>query len=137
MTTFDTIDNKISQIKKYLTQTKVFEKYSREEIETNDLVRPALEHTLFLAIQSAIDLGDMIISFKKFRKPGNQSEVFQILKENESIPFELMEKLISMTGFRNIIVHDYAKIDYDKVYAVLHKDLKDIEEFITLAGSIK
>ena len=137
MTTLDTIDNKISQIKKYLGQTEAFKKYSRQEIETDDLVRPALEHVLFLITQSVIDLGDMLISYRAFRKPGNQSEIFQILKENNVIPRELEEKLISMTGFRNVIAHDYAKVNYDRVYEVLHKDLKDIEEFIEVVSRIK
>jgi len=35
-----------------------------------------------------------------------------------------------MVGFRNIIVHDYEKIDYDILYDILKNKLKDIEEFL-------
>ena len=129
MTTLDTIDNKISQIKKYLARATTYEKYSRREIEDTDVVRDSLERVLFLVTQGTIDLGDMLISYKGLRKPGNQSEIFQILKEHEIIPRELEEKLISMAGFRNIIVHGYAEVNYDTVYKILHTNLKDVEEF--------
>ena len=35
-----------------------------------------------------------------------------------------------MVGFRNILAHDYAEINYDIVYDVLQNKLSDIEEFI-------
>jgi len=34
-----------------------------------------------------------------------------------------------MTGFRNIVAHDYEKIDYEVVSAILQEGLKDIETF--------
>ena len=137
MTDTDTIDNKIREIRKYLDRARRYQKYSRREIEEDEVARDAVERVLFLMTQGAIDLGDMLVSFKKLPKPGSQSDIFQILKENNLIPHELMSKLIAMTGFRNVIVHDYAKINYDRVYEVLHKDLEDIAEFIELAGEIK
>ena len=137
MTTLDTIDNKISQIQKYLDRADGYKKYSREEIEKKDIVRDSLERVLFLVAQGTIDLGDMLIAYKQLRKPGNQGEVFQILKEKDIIQFDLMKKLIAMAGFRNVVIHDYAKIDYDKVYEVVHKNLKDIEDFIEIVKNIK
>jgi len=35
-----------------------------------------------------------------------------------------------MVGFRNIVAHDYDKIDYDIVLDILKNKLKDIEAFI-------
>lgn len=35
-----------------------------------------------------------------------------------------------MAGFRNIIAHDYEKIDYEIVYKVLHDGREDIEGFL-------
>lgn len=35
-----------------------------------------------------------------------------------------------MAGFRNILVHDYLKIDREIVYEVILNNLKDIEKFI-------
>jgi uncharacterized protein YutE (UPF0331/DUF86 family) len=35
-----------------------------------------------------------------------------------------------MAQFRNVLVHDYAKVDPDIVYMVLTRNLPDIGEFI-------
>lgn len=35
-----------------------------------------------------------------------------------------------MAQFRNVLVHDYAKIDPEIVYMILKKNLSDIREYI-------
>ena len=42
----------------------------------------------------------------------------------------MTKKLVKMVGFRNIIAHDYEKIDYDIVLDVLKNKMKDAEAFI-------
>ena len=41
----------------------------------------------------------------------------------------MLTQLVKMAGFRNIVVHDYAKIDDAAVYGALKKRLGDFEEF--------
>ncbi len=131
------LENKIAYIRRQITLAQAYKKYSRPEIEKNDEVRPALERILYLISQATIDLGEALIAYKKLPKPTDQGDIFRVLRENKLIEFGLSERLISMAGFRNKIAHIYEHLDYDKVYEVLHKDLKDVEEFIELAGHIK
>jgi uncharacterized protein YutE (UPF0331/DUF86 family) len=132
MININVIENKISAIQKYLKILERYQKYSREEIEENIDIKGAIERYLYLAIQSTIDLAEAVISFKNFRKPTTMAESFIILNEEGIINKELVEQLIKMVGFRNIIAHDYEEIDYDIVYDVLHHRLKDIEKFIEI-----
>ena len=41
-----------------------------------------------------------------------------------------------MKGFRNILVHQYFKINYSIVQSILENNLKDIDEFIEDVQSI-
>ena len=136
MTNISVIENKISAVKKYLKILTRYNKYSRQEIEDNLDIRGAVERYLYLAVQATIDLADSVIAYKKFRKPSTMSESFHILQEEQIIPIELADKMVKMTGFRNIIAHDYEKINYDIVYDVLQNRLKDIEEFIEIISRI-
>jgi len=136
MTNFAVIENKISDARKYLKILERYKKYSQEEIVNNIDIKGALERYLYLAAQSVIDLADAIISYKKLRKPTTLSESFYILNEERIIDAELTEKMIKMTGFRNIIAHDYSKLDYCIVYKTLHNNLKDIEKFLELTEKI-
>jgi len=131
MTNFSIIENKISSTQKYLSMLADFKKYSKEEIERDVNLKGALERYLYLAIQSSIDLSEAVVSFKELRKPSSMAESFQILEENKIISRELSDNLVKMTGFRNIVAHDYEKINYDIVFDVLNNRLDDIKEFIS------
>lgn len=130
MSNIAVIETKISHIQKYLKLLERYKKFSQEEIEQNPDLKGALEHYLYLAAQGAIDLGEAVIAFKDFRRPGTYTDVFYILDEEEFISKELSEKLINMSKFRNIIAHDYEKVDFAIVYDALQNRLVDIEEFV-------
>ncbi len=131
MTTIDVIENKISSIRKYLGILRSYQGYSRQTIEEDVTLKGALERYLYLVAQASIDLAEEIIAFRGFRRPGSNNESFYILEEEHFLSRSLCNKLVKMAGFRNVIAHDYAKLDYEKVYSVLQHDLGDIEEFIT------
>jgi uncharacterized protein YutE (UPF0331/DUF86 family) len=137
MTNFSIIENKISSIKKYLAILKRYKKYSKEELMKNIDLRGAVERYLYLVSQSAIDLAGAVISFREFRKPTTASENFYILEEEKIITRGLSENLIKMVGFRNIIAHDYEKVDYDILYDILINKLKDIENFVRLIKRLR
>lgn len=136
MTNIAVIENKISSIKKYLTILKRYQDLSVKEIEESIDIKGAVERYLYLAIQATINLAEAMISFKNLRKPATMSEAFDILKEEKIISNELNEKMVKMTGFRNIIAHDYEKTDYEIVYNVLHSGMKDVDDFIKQIAKI-
>jgi uncharacterized protein YutE (UPF0331/DUF86 family) len=41
-----------------------------------------------------------------------------------------------MAGFRNIIAHDYEKLDYGIVYDVLQRRLKDVATFLEKVSAV-
>lgn len=130
MSNLTVIETKISQIQKYLKLLERYKKFSQQEIEQNPDLKGALERYLYLATQSALDLGEAVIAFKELRRPGTYTEVFYILYEEELISKDLSERLVNMTKFRNIIAHDYEKVDFGIVYDALKNRLVDIEKFI-------
>lgn len=132
MTNINVVENKISSVKKYLKTLERYKSYLRNEIEENIDVRGALERYLYLVVQAAIDLAEAFIAAKGFRKPTTQRECFDILQEEKIISLELAEKLVKMVGFRNVVAHDYEKINYDVVFDILQNRLIDIEEFVEI-----
>jgi uncharacterized protein YutE (UPF0331/DUF86 family) len=130
MTNLSVIENKISSIRKYLNILERYKRYSRQEIEKDVDIRGAVERYLYLVSQAAIDLAEAVISYRGFRKPTTMSESFYILNEEDIIPGELMERMVRMVGFRNVMAHDYEKVNYDIVYDVLKNRMKDIEGFV-------
>ena len=130
MTSIDVIENKISAVRKYLSILDRYERFARPEIENDIDIRGAVERYLYLVTQSTIDLAESIIAYKKLRKPTTMTESFHILHEAGVISGELMQKLVQMTGFRNVIAHAYVDLDYDIVFDVLHNGRNDIGAFL-------
>lgn len=130
MTSIDVIENKISAVRKYLAILDRYEGFSKVEIENDIDIKGAVERYLYLVTQSTIDLAESIIAHKKLRKPTTMAESFHILHEAGVISGELKQKLVQMTGFRNVIAHAYEDLDYDIVFDILHNGKKDINAFL-------
>jgi uncharacterized protein YutE (UPF0331/DUF86 family) len=131
MSSLSVIETKISSIQKYLNLLERYKNLSQSEIEQNPDLKGAVERYLYLAVQATLDLGEAIIAFREFRRPGTYTDIFYILHEEKLITADLSEKLVNMTKFRNVIAHDYEKVDFKIVYDALKNRLTDIEEFIT------
>jgi uncharacterized protein YutE (UPF0331/DUF86 family) len=130
MTDLSVIENKLSSVKKYLSILGNFTRYSKDNLENDLVIRGAVERYLYLVCQSSIDLAEAVISYKKLRKPTTMSESFYILGEEKLINEKLVQKMAKLVGFRNIMAHDYEKVDYNIVYDILHARLKEVEEFL-------
>ncbi|MDQ7787560.1 MAG: DUF86 domain-containing protein [Thermodesulfovibrionales bacterium] len=126
------IENKISSTRKYLTILKRYKTFTKQAIRENIDIRGAVERYLYLEAQAAIDLAEAVIAYNDFRKPTTMSEAFSILHEEKIIPAKLTDKMFRMVGFRNVLAHDYEDVDYDIVYDVLQKGLRDIEVFLNI-----
>ncbi len=57
-------------------------------------------------------------------------DVFVVLKKEKIISSQLAQKFMAIAQFRNILVHDYVKIDLKKIYQYLQNDLDDFKKFI-------
>jgi uncharacterized protein YutE (UPF0331/DUF86 family) len=82
------------------------------------------------AIQNCIDIAAHIISEEGFGVPGSTSEMFYKLQENGFLNAELTEKMVNAVGFRNLLVHEYTKIDMEQVYETAQKDITDLTEYL-------
>ena len=89
-----------------------------------------ISFNLHLAIENCTDLAAHIISEEGLGVPGSASEMFYLLEENGYLSLQLTEKMIKAVGLRNLIVHEYDKIDLKRLFDMLGKDTKDINEFI-------
>ena len=73
----------------------------------------------------------MIIKDKGFKVPEEDKEAFDILAQEEVISNLLAIKLKDAKGMRNIIAHEYGKIDDKIVFKSIIEDLeKDVQDFI-------
>ncbi|MBS3132385.1 DUF86 domain-containing protein [Candidatus Woesearchaeota archaeon] len=128
------IDDKISEIKKYIEELDsilpaTFEEYLNLE------KKAACERYVEKIMEAVTDLAFIFIKLKKLRLPEDDADAFNVLNENKVIDEALMKRMQDAKGMRNIIAHQYGKIDDRVVFeTITTKLLKDVREFLGKAG---
>ncbi|MEM2481416.1 MAG: DUF86 domain-containing protein [Candidatus Hadarchaeales archaeon] len=123
------IISRLEMLGEYVRILKGYQKRSLEEVKTDLTLRGAIERYLSLALECAFDIGEMVISLRGLRKPGSYREIIEILGEAGVLSKELAERFAPAGGFRNILIHGYARLDVEQVYRFLQENLGDFEEF--------
>jgi uncharacterized protein YutE (UPF0331/DUF86 family) len=116
--------NEVAYLKSERDRVQTFKEYV-----DNIRLRKAVERSLQVAIEACLDISRRLIALERFRYPEDNKDVFRVLREEGVVPDELLPALLDMARFRNLIVHDYTRIDDAKVYAILKKHLGDFDEF--------
>jgi len=93
-------------------------------------LQEVISFNLHLAIENCTDLAAHIISAEGLGVPGSGSEMFYLLEENGYLSRTLTEKMIKAVGLRNLIVHEYDKIDLNRLFEIINKDTKDINDYV-------
>jgi len=121
--------DKLERLQKYVEILKSYKNYSLEEIEKDYTLRGAIERYLQVAIECCLDIGEMIISFERLKKPETYREIIEILGKANILPEDFARKFIEAVKFRNILVHMYADIDVKIIHEILQEKLDDFNEF--------
>jgi uncharacterized protein YutE (UPF0331/DUF86 family) len=98
----------------------------RSDLDRQEIVMFNLQ----MAIQNCIDIAAHIISEEGYGVPGSANDMFYLLEENGLLTYEAAEKIVKAVGMRNLMVHEYGKINLNQVHQVAKKDIKDLETFI-------
>jgi len=123
------IGRKLALIDTYLSQIREFSKISATEYEKNWKTQRIVERTLQILVEECIDIANHIIADEGLRLPVGYADAFQVLMENGVINKRLSPTMEKMAKFRNVVIHQYEKIDPGIVLGILHKNLSDFERY--------
>ena len=125
------INDKINEINQFLEELESLVPSSLEEYKSCIEKKAACERYVEKIVEAVIDLAFLIIKNKKLRIPEDDIDAFNILLENKIIDNDLASRLKNAKGMRNIISHQYGKIDDEIVFEAINEELnKDVRKFI-------
>jgi len=122
------IMEKLKELDRYLKQLERYKGITATELEIDLDKTWIVERGLHLSIQILLDIGNHILAAEGITVEG-YADIFIRLAELGIIPFKFAEKIRGMSGFRNILVHEYARIDLNKLVEVLNTSLSDLREY--------
>lgn len=120
----------IQNLEGYLKHLAELQKHPVEEFLSDWRIYDLADRQLHLTMETFLTIGEMIISEFGFAKPDTYADIPRILFENKVITNQLKDKLVDLARFRNVLVHDYLRLDHERVYRHVRTDVKTIEEFI-------
>ena len=125
----DQIHQKLAALEKYVAILKRKGKVTAKTLIEDDDLRGVVERNLHLAAEVVLDVANQLIAEYRFRTPTEYQDSIIILGEEGVLEKEFSQEISKMAGFRNLLVHDYLKIDYEKMADKVNNRLGDFEIF--------
>jgi uncharacterized protein YutE (UPF0331/DUF86 family) len=118
---------KLDDLNGYLEELRqvVPETYARymESVEK----RRACERLLQMSIECVIDVCALFVSGLRLGLPAEEDDLIEKLEQAGLISSGMAKMLKTMKGFRNILVHEYGRIDNAIVFSMATKRLQDFD----------
>lgn len=96
-----------------------------QDIDLQDIIALNLSR----AVQLSVDIGAHIIAELDSEAPETMGKTFDTLSEAGVIAQETALNLKKAVGFRNIAVHNYERINWIIVYAIIKNNLADFQAY--------
>lgn len=118
------VSTTLEQIERYYGELKEKQRsLSRDDLLTHTTEQRAVERMFENAIQACADLAQHIAT-DDFEYTGETSKgAIRCLGRENVIDEETAQTLVGAVGFRNVLAHEYGRVDYDEVYEILQTGL--------------
>ena len=119
---------KLDDLDAYLKELKEILPDSFKQYQSIEKKR-SCERLLQLCIECVLDVCRLFVSGLKLGLPSEENGVFEKLLKNKIISAKMSKTLQEMKGFRNVLIHEYAKVDDEIVYEMAASRLGDFIRF--------
>jgi len=124
------IQRKINNIENYIKEIEPLLKLEAGDIVSDVLKLRTIERNFQLIVDTMLDINTHIISAENLKAPETLQETFLILGEDGILPGDFVKKIAPVVGLRNIVVHDYEKIDNEKMMHDVKAGASQFGEYI-------
>lgn len=124
------VEKKLLELHGYLEELEAARKISQDELNASLAKQWQICHGLQLAIQTLLDIGNHILAARAENQVEDYADIIDKLGERKIIPLQFARSIRGMAGLRNLLVHEYARLDLTIIYSVLQNRLSDFRHFI-------
>lgn len=121
--------SKLDEIDRYVNELSEIKPESLKEYQSSIKEKRACERLVQIAIESVMDVCNIIVSDMKLGLPEDEDDVIKKLETNKIIRKEVSLLLSKMKGMRNILVHKYGEVEDELVFESISQELEDFDKF--------
>lgn len=120
---------RLAALEQYLGYLRDLATVEAGTFATDPRTYASAERFLQLAIESIFDIGTHCIAALGLPRPERYADVLPALASAGVIRTETAAALLSISGFRNMLVHDYMRLDRRRVHEFLNSRLDGLRDF--------
>ena len=124
------VQEKLDKLEQAIKLLENYKKVSREDFLVDFTINSAAQYNLVLGIEIIIDIGHHLLTEFYHLHPKEYKEIIEALGEYEIVPEKFAKENVEMAKFRNLIIHQYGKVDMKKVYQNLQKAPDIFRQFV-------
>ena len=130
MVNIEVIKQRLNQLSASLNKIERCKNLPLEKFLKDDIAQDVVEYNLFIAINMMVDIATHIVVDNNMGNPETLGDAFEILNNKKYLEDKETKIYKNMVGLRNILSHEYLKIDKEIIYEILQYNLTDIKKFI-------
>lgn len=130
MSNWEIIEQHIQNMEEALAQLGKYRNISFNEFQKDLSLVWIVEKGLEILIQNLLDIGAHLLASEIKNDWEDYGEVILKLGKHGVIPQEFSDQIKGMAGLRNILIHEYLRIDLNKLFDYLKYRLEDFIQFI-------
>ena len=123
----DEIKQKLSDILDAITIVRENLPADSDKFPDMGLIKDGLYKKIEFAIESVIDICNIINSDLRLGVPSTEDKLIDNLEKNKVFDIKIINLIREMKKFRNVLVHKYGDIDDEKAYLDIKDGLNDFE----------
>ncbi|MCG0278586.1 MAG: DUF86 domain-containing protein [Thermanaeromonas sp.] len=127
---YDLLRQKMADIEKAVSLLEKIASKTLEEFLSDEVLISGAKYQLIVAIEAAQGICNHLAARVAKEAPVSYADCFYILGKNGVISEETARKMASAAKFRNLLVHQYGKIDDRKVFEILRNDTGSLLRYV-------
>ena len=126
------IEEHLQKMEEALARLAMYQALSPEVLNSDLGLQWILEKGLQVLIQNLLDIGAHVLAGGFKNDWDDYSQIIRKLAVHGVIPSAFADKIKGMAGLRNILVHDYLRVDLEKLIEFVQFRLEDFLVFMRL-----
>lgn len=128
------IRSRAREIRESLDKIRTYTGQTDDDFFADERNLYTVMHLLLICVEAVAGICNHLLAKIARQAPASYSECFESLHELDILDDALVNRLIRMARFRNILVHRYWQIEPDLVLRYARENLEDFELFLQHIG---
>lgn len=125
----DRVLAKLDELNGYLQELRQIAPADFNSFVGNIEKKRACERLLQISVEAALDVCGLLVSGLQLGLPADENDILERLDRADLLAPSMTATLRRMRGFRNILVHEYGRIDDRIVFAMIANGPQDFRLF--------